>query len=291
MSPETLDSAIHMIRQGQKKEARKLLEGLLRQDTHNLPAWFWYVETLPDEAQRIQALEFCLKQNPGSTQAKAALQALLTHQVIAQHPPVTPSSGPQTTQVAPAVAQPQPPPAPLPPPDPSEQVKAIVARYQPRIRDNYIFFAPNIPAKKLRNVLESYAMGARREQILLLIDNTAFGSAKDGALVTDQRFFAHNVAEQPFVISLNKIRTAYFVEGMTSKLYFNDLKALEINLPDRRSLHVLTEMFREIIGLFNPAEQATTPVEALAKLKQLLEAGLITESEFQAKRQQILDKL
>ena len=64
----------------------------------------------------------------------------------------------------------------------SEKVGAVIERYAARIKDSHIFFRPNIPNKKLWNAVAAYANGANEADVLVLIDNTTFGSAKDGAL-------------------------------------------------------------------------------------------------------------
>lgn len=53
--------------------------------------------------------------------------------------------------------------------------------------NNYYFrCVPKIPAKKLRNAVDSYAAqyGVQSEDVLLLCDTTLFGSAKEGFLLT-----------------------------------------------------------------------------------------------------------
>ncbi len=62
----SLNNAIQLIRQGQKEEARQILEPLLKGEPGNIQAWFWYVETFPTTEKRIQTLEVCLKLNPGN---------------------------------------------------------------------------------------------------------------------------------------------------------------------------------------------------------------------------------
>lgn len=72
----TLQDAILFTRQGQKLEARAILESLLRANPKDVSAWFWYAETLDSLEKRVQVLELCLKANPGNPQAEKALAAL-----------------------------------------------------------------------------------------------------------------------------------------------------------------------------------------------------------------------
>ena len=84
----------------------------------------------------------------------------------------------------------------------TEQVKQIVRDYSARIKDSHIFFQPDIPQKKLRNALISYAEGVQEQDVLVLVDNTVFGSAKDGALLTPTFFYVHNQMQQPKSIEI-----------------------------------------------------------------------------------------
>lgn len=71
-----LENAIQLIRQGQRWEAQRILQGLIRSEPDNIPAWFWYVETCTTIERRMQVLEDCLAQNPGHPQVTKALQML-----------------------------------------------------------------------------------------------------------------------------------------------------------------------------------------------------------------------
>jgi len=103
----SLNNAIQLIRQGQKEEARQILESLLTTEPGNIQAWFWYVETCPTQEKRIQALEICLKVNPGNSQVMQALQSLRN-----QRPPQTSLTPPPAQSPKPAVSQPMPTPTP-----------------------------------------------------------------------------------------------------------------------------------------------------------------------------------
>lgn len=87
-----LEQAIQLIRQGNKAEAQRLLQGVLRSDPRNIQAWFWYVETCSTAEQRIQTLQACLKMNPSSQRVMQALQ------LLQQQKPPTPAVQPQPYQ-------------------------------------------------------------------------------------------------------------------------------------------------------------------------------------------------
>jgi hypothetical protein len=53
-------------------------------------------------------------------------------------------------------------------------------------------FVGTIPTKKLKNAISTYATDVPPEDVLLLFDNTVFGSAKDGLLLTADAVYWHD---------------------------------------------------------------------------------------------------
>ena len=82
-----LNQAIQLIRQGQKFEAQRILQEIIKTEPKNIPAWFWYVETCATTERRIQVLETCLKMNPGNLQVEQALQTFRNSQPPVPAPP------------------------------------------------------------------------------------------------------------------------------------------------------------------------------------------------------------
>lgn len=76
MNEGSLKTAIELIRNGQKQRAQQILQSLLKADIHNIPAWFWYIETCTTAEQRLQALKTCARYNPNHAQVAQALEAL-----------------------------------------------------------------------------------------------------------------------------------------------------------------------------------------------------------------------
>jgi hypothetical protein len=72
----SLQDAIALIKQGNKREARAALEGLLRANPQDVTAWFWYAESLETPEKRLKALELCKKVNPDNPQVDKALAVL-----------------------------------------------------------------------------------------------------------------------------------------------------------------------------------------------------------------------
>jgi predicted esterase len=81
MDNNLLKTAIELIRSGQKQSAQNILQPIIKADVHNIPVWFWYVETCSTVEQRIQILEVCAKYNPNNPQVIAALDTLRKQQM------------------------------------------------------------------------------------------------------------------------------------------------------------------------------------------------------------------
>ena len=102
--------------------------------------------------------------------------------------------------------------------DQSHDIKNLINKYSALVEDKHIYFAPNIPETKLQNALNSYASAVKYEEVLVLLDNTSFGSAKNGALLTDKRVYACNVdSSQDF--AFKNIEAVTFIEGFISNIY------------------------------------------------------------------------
>lgn len=61
-----------------------------------------------------------------------------------------------------------------------------------------VFLFDQAPAKKLRNATRSYAKAMGNEEtVILLYDDTVFGSSKEGFILTTRRFYGKNLMESP----------------------------------------------------------------------------------------------
>lgn len=72
-----LNRAMMLFRAGNKKDARRLLLEVIRQEPTNETAWLWYLKTFEDRATRISALKEFLDKFPGNKQAQREYKALI----------------------------------------------------------------------------------------------------------------------------------------------------------------------------------------------------------------------
>lgn len=71
-----VNTAVTLIKSGQKVEAQAILKEIIRLEPHNIPAWFWMVETLETDADKLKVMEVCLKLNLGDQKVQKAYDLL-----------------------------------------------------------------------------------------------------------------------------------------------------------------------------------------------------------------------
>lgn len=76
MRDNDLDLAKQLLRMGKALKARQILEPFLKENRGDIRAWWLYAETWPTTEDRIRIWEYCLRFNPGSQEAKRALETL-----------------------------------------------------------------------------------------------------------------------------------------------------------------------------------------------------------------------
>lgn len=70
--------------------------------------------------------------------------------------------------------------------------------------DSNLHLAPGIPASKLEEASKSYAAGVQPDRVVALYDDTVFGSATDGFLLTDSSLY-YNAGDLRFTVPLSHI--------------------------------------------------------------------------------------
>lgn len=93
MTGDLFKQAVTLARAGRKDEARSLFRQVLRANPHNETAWIWYADTLPNRAERIEALQTAVRLIPEGQTARRALELLQ-----AQAKPTPPSDSSPTPQ-------------------------------------------------------------------------------------------------------------------------------------------------------------------------------------------------
>jgi hypothetical protein len=185
--------------------------------------------------------------------------------------------------------------------------EAVFGPQNPRHRDFQVYgwhVAPDIPEKKLTGACEAYArMDFTREAPLVLGDDTVFGSAKRGLLVTTRalHFCVTNpvdgFSDYKGTLPLEAIH-AFRVIG--DALYVNDEKLGTITQPPEAVVLALETFFARLagggpVGRGAPdgprAGTREAIVETIRVLKGLHDEGALTADEFTEKKRELLARL
>ncbi|MRS03291.1 hypothetical protein EG832_08730 [bacterium] len=117
-------------------------------------------------------------------------------------------------------------------------VSEIIKAYSTKIKSNQIFFTPNIPPNKLQNALKSYASGASEKDVLVLVDKSMFGSAKEGYLLVEDTLFYRPPLDKPHQLALADINELSLQEVADDHYAWT---WLHIKTPQSKTVLVLDE--------------------------------------------------
>lgn len=134
-------------------------------------------------------------------------------------------------------SRPEPPSPPQPPPVPRmtlrEALQGLEFRAEPFER---VFVAPHIPLKKLRGAMESYGNGLHPRDVVVLIDDTLFGGAGEGVLITELQI-RHKAPFESVDTRLLGGLSDITAEG--KYVYIDGERYAQLNMPDHRDLKQL----------------------------------------------------
>ena len=103
---------------------------------------------------------------------------------------------------------------------------------------------------KINSALNSYAQSAKNENVIFVFDDTLFGGAEDGFLVTDKSIYAHNLNQKAFSTSHLEVRefSLKLIRFGSDQILINGEKnfAIEISGCDEFHLKNLIQLLNEI---------------------------------------------
>lgn len=124
-----------------------------------------------------------------------------------------------------------------------------------------IHVSPNIPKKLLSNAVSAYAPHVDPGEVLVLIDDTVFGSGKDGALVTADELVVKEIFTDPVVYSFDRVHS---IIGKGNKVYTGNKAILTLNTPAKDDVQLFfTLLGRWIESARQGAATAATPASAV----------------------------
>ena len=169
-----------------------------------------------------------------------------------------------------------------------------VRSYSSKFPETRFLFSPTIPQKKVRNAIKSYAPDASESEVLLLLDTTVFGSAKDGLFLTSDALYAH-----PFLGKATKV-SFKDIETITLEETEYESWTVHINNPQNPSIadikgqeaQLFAQMLKELKALLMPGSdvaiseitRASVELSRIAQIRQprlvLVEGGKLRRYNF-----------
>lgn len=126
-------------------------------------------------------------------------------------------------------------------------IENIIDKYSLFINCSSVFTYPNVPLKKCTPAMASYASVITARDIILLYDDTALGGAKDGFIITKDRFFLKEAFESPKSIGASSISSIDYQSGvMSKKIIINKRKVFSATYLDKESIESIVLMMREL---------------------------------------------
>ncbi|MFB6348281.1 hypothetical protein ACFBZI_02305 [Moraxella sp. ZJ142] len=162
----------------------------------------------------------------------------------------------------------------------------------PKFSDLKIHKFPEIPNNKLINaveVLNKNGYKISHKDVILLIDDTLFGSAKDFFLMTHSMFFCKELMQEPIYGKLSSIRTVSY-HNRTLHLYDKDDDSYwecTLSLPNKNNFPLLSEFLTEVINERNKIEFDINYENELKEQLEKIENEKNIELENQAKKEHL----
>ena len=122
-----------------------------------------------------------------------------------------------------------------------DKILTIIKKYN--FNDEKIYFAPKIPDNKLKNAIAAYASSIRPNDVLALLDDTVWGGAKEGALLSREKIFFHELFSEPIAVNLSDIED---IATKGKRLGINGKTVFRTTNVDEKYLLGFANMLREI---------------------------------------------
>lgn len=122
-----------------------------------------------------------------------------------------------------------------------------------------IYVAPNIPKKLLSNALTSYGLSVDPAEIVILIDDTVFGSGKDGCLIGLKHLGIKEIFTDSVAYDFDEIDV---IEVKGNKLFLDDEKVISFNVPDKKDIKECFDLIDEWLSISSseaPASRVSSP--------------------------------
>lgn len=158
------------------------------------------------------------------------------------------------------------------------------------VKSDKVYVRPNIPAKKIQSAVDAYGNGMRPEDLIMLADDTVFGSAKEGVLITKSGIYIKALMDSGRAFGWDMVES---IDIRGRLVYINDKKLVEMTRLNECDLGVFFDDIHEFLNADDLAakqallEKLICPDEVQSSSPHLAEnghAGNRVESEAKSNR-------
>ena len=134
-----------------------------------------------------------------------------------------------------------------------------------------VYIHPLIPRSKTSNAISAYCYDISHDDILVIVDDTVFGSSKNGLVITKDKIYCKGQLEKPASFSFSE-NTLFFVEKkmMSVSVYINNIELINTTQPSYKHIDYLFNKLNDFIkNNFNSntnAEAAVPPTVPVLSL-------------------------
>jgi len=123
-----------------------------------------------------------------------------------------------------------------------DKAKDILDRYDFHASKS-IYLKPSFPEKKIKNALAEYAKDIKLEDVLVFVDDTVFGSGKDGLIFSRAGLHLHEAFSKPVFIATGDIRD---IRAEKKKLSVNDTIKVTLGTLTPENIENLAHLLLEL---------------------------------------------
>lgn len=119
---------------------------------------------------------------------------------------------------------------------PLKTIISDIAKEATRVldRDSHIFVHPNIPREKIAGAMSYVDHSVHPNEIVLLLDDTVFGGAKDGLALTETTLYVREKFCEPFQFNFAEISAIHVEhEFLSNVLYINNTRIAAFSQPSK----------------------------------------------------------
>ena len=137
-----------------------------------------------------------------------------------------------------------------------KQMEEVVDSYKNQIKDDgNFYFYDKLPEKKLNNAFSTYLKLEPNEKCLVFVDDTLFGSGKEGMGITDLAIYSKEIGSQPIRFEFSKINEAKKSGILLDDIYIDGIKLRDFSQTSKKSIKLLTELINDLIKVVKQENQ------------------------------------